>query len=415
MHTECPQLVTGHDLWTDRLGVAALTRLAFDKGDLDSLWTRLAQGLSDNAAGAGIAMDLSVIAQLKGNRPLGLEIQHEAFKYQRLFRSPCATAKPRLRVLALAAETDIGGNTPLEFLLSDADVELIWLYVIPGHPIPAHIPDHDIAIVTVCADETTKDLLVELDQMTAQWARPVINLPSKIGELDRDRLFGHLADISGLEIPVTAKVSRHWLEELSARRHDLCDVLPDARFPIIARPVGSHAGLGLAKLETVADLRAYLRARPEGVFFVSRFVDYSGDDDLFRKYRIVIVDGKPYACHMAISEEWKIWYLNGDMILNAANREQEMHFMTAFDQEFSLRHRKALDDMIQRIGLDYYTIDCAETKDGKLLIFEADNTAIVHDMDPVHIFPYKGPQMRKIFDAFVAMLYRRASVRMRAA
>jgi hypothetical protein len=43
-----------------------------------------------------------------------------------------------------------------------------------------------------------------------------------------------------------------------------------------------------------------------------------------------------------------------------------------------------------------------------LLIFEADNTAVVHDMDPPDIFPYKLPQMRKVFDAFAAMLDHRA-------
>ena len=32
---------------------------------------------------------------------------------------------------------------------------------------------------------------------------------------------------------------------------------------------------------------------------------------------------------------------------------------------------------------------------GSLLIFEADNTAIVHNMDPPDIFPYKAPQMRQ--------------------
>jgi hypothetical protein len=41
------------------------------------------------------------------------------------------------------------------------------------------------------------------------------------------------------------------------------------------------------------------------------------------------------------------------------------------------------------------------------LIFEADNTAVVHNMDSPEVFPYKPPQMRKIFDAFVAMLERR--------
>ena len=40
----------------------------------------------------------------------------------------------KLRVLALAAQMDIGGNTPIEFLLEGSDVELITLYVVPGLP-----------------------------------------------------------------------------------------------------------------------------------------------------------------------------------------------------------------------------------------------------------------------------------------
>ena len=82
--------------------------------------------------------------------------------------------------------------------------------------------------------------------------------------------------------------------------------------------------------------------------------------------------------------------------------------MQTFDIGFARRHATALAGIAERIGLDYFTVDCAETEDGSLLIFEADNTAIVHDMDPPDIFPYKSPQMRKVFDAFAAMLDRRA-------
>ena len=82
--------------------------------------------------------------------------------------------------------------------------------------------------------------------------------------------------------------------------------------------------------------------------------------------------------------------------------------MQMFDQGFAKRHRAALTGLAGRIGLDYFTVDCAETSDGSLLIFEADNTAIVHDMDSPEIFPYKVPQMRKVFDAFAAMLFRRS-------
>ena len=89
---------------------------------------------------------------------------------------------------------------------------------------------------------------------------------------------------------------------------------------------------------------------------------------------------------------------------------EEAMFMEMFEQEFSSRHAVALTQMAARLGLDYVAIDCAETQDGALLVFEADNTAIVHDMDPPSVYPYKSQQMQKIFRAVQAMLYRRAGV-----
>jgi hypothetical protein len=65
----------------------------------------------------------------------------------------------------------------------------------------------------------------------------------------------------------------------------------------------------------------------------------------------------------------------------------------------------------ERLGFDYYSIDCAETPDGDLLLFEADAAAIVHLMDPPGLFPYKQPQMHKVFAAFEALLRRRGGAR----
>jgi hypothetical protein len=90
------------------------------------------------------------------------------------------------------------------------------------------------------------------------------------------------------------------------------------------------------------------------------------------------------------------------------SKRREEDFMRMFDNGFAIRHQRALTAMIDRIGLDYFTIDCAENKRGELLIFEADNTAVVHNMDLPEVFPYKPPQMRAIFEAFAAMLSRRA-------
>ena len=82
--------------------------------------------------------------------------------------------------------------------------------------------------------------------------------------------------------------------------------------------------------------------------------------------------------------------------------------MRTFDLGFARRHATSLLGIAERVGLDYFIVDCAETRDGSLLVFEADNTAIVHDMDPPDVFPYKLPQMRRIFEAFAAMLERRS-------
>jgi hypothetical protein len=188
----------------------------------------------------------------------------------------------------------------------------------------------------------------------------------------------------------------------------LADIAAELKFPVIARPRGSHAGVGLAKLDDAAALERYLAERTEQEFFVSRFVDYANEDGLFRKYRVVFVDGRAYACHMAVADRWDIWYLNAGMSNSAAKRLEEETFMRTFDIGFGRRHATALAGVVDRVGLDYFMIDCAENKFGELLIFEADNTAVVHNMDSPEFFPYKPPQMRVIFEAFAAMLHRRA-------
>ena len=139
-------------------------------------------------------------------------------------------------------------------------------------------------------------------------------------------------------------------------------------------------------------------------FYVARFIDYRAADGLFRKYRIVIIDGQPYACHMALSTKWMVHYLNAGMADSADKRAEEARWMERFDQEFAPRHHQALRGIAERVGLDYLVIDCAETAGGELLLFEVDSGAVVHAMDPVEVFPYKPSQMHRIFTAFRALL-----------
>ena len=392
----------------DRIGFAKLTSMAFAGVDLRPLQDQLMSKVADGTADVGEALDLSLIAQLLGDKPTGMAIQAEVLGFHQLFRSPCSAAKPKLRVLALAAAMDMGGNTPIEFLLEHSGIELLTLYVVAGVELPLPLPDHDVAIVIASDSEECREALRKIERAAPRWPRPLLNPPQLVGNLDRDKLHRLLDGIEGLDMPATTSVTRAQLSELARADTAVAGIAADLPFPVIMRPRGSHAGAGLARIEDRAMLGRYLAQRPEQEFFVSRFVDYAGDDGLFRKYRIVVVDGRPYACHMAIADRWDIWYLNAGMAFSESKRLEEANFMRTFDRGFAVRHDSALAAMAERIGLDYFTVDCAENKRGELLIFEADNTAVVHNMDSPELFPYKPPQMRAIFEAFAAMLYRRA-------
>ena len=392
----------------DRIGFAKLTTMAFRGNDLRPLRDELMSKVAGGSAGAGEGLDLSLITQLLGDKQTGIAIQAEVLAFHQLFRSPCSAEEPKLRVLALAAAIDMGGNTPIEFLLEESGIELLTLYVIAGIELPVPLPDHDIAIVIASDSEECRDALRIIDSAAARWPRPMLNPPRLVGNLDRDKLYRRLRGIEGLDIPETVCVTRAQLSDVAQSNLLFADIAAELQLPIIARPRGSHAGVGLAKLDERAAIDRYLAERVEHEFFVSRFVDYADDDGLFRKYRIAVVDGRPYACHMAIADRWDIWYLNADMAFSESKRREEENFMRTFDSAFAVRHQSALAAMIDRIGLDYFTIDCAENKHGDLLIFEADNTAVVHNMDALDLFPYKPPQMRAIFEAFASMLYRRA-------
>ena len=392
----------------DRIGFARLTTMAFGGTDLRPLRDQLMSKVAAGTAGAGEGLDLSLIAQLMGDKPTGLAIQAEVLAFHQLFRSPCSVEKPKLRVLALAAAMDMGGNTPIEFLLENSGIELLTLYVVAGVELPVPLPDHDVAIVIASDSDECREALRKIDRAASRWPRPLLNPPHLVGNLDRDKLHHLLSGVEGLDIPVTASATRAQLQELARPDARPADLAAEFEFPIIVRPLGSHAGVGLARIDDRAAIGRYLAGRPEPEFFVSRFVDYAGDDGLFRKFRIVVVDGRPYACHMAIADRWDIWYLNAGMAFSESKRREEETFMRTFDRAFAVRHQRALAAMIERIGLDYFTVDCAENRRGELLIFEADNTAVVHNMDSPELFPYKAPQMRLVFEAFAAMLYRRA-------
>ena len=387
--------------------MATIVRMSTQGADLANLWNELSDD-GDDRTMPGRGMDLSVLAQLKGDKQLGIEIQQDMLELQQTYCSRQTSPRQGLRVLALAAASDIGANTPIDFLLEGSDVQLAVCYILPGKPFPDILPDHDVAIVIAPTTNDGQSALAAIEAISGKWPRALVNHPSGIRKLERDALYKTLRDVPGLVIPQTTRIARAELQRMTLQPPPAPAPRGPYSFPIIVRPVGSHAGVGLERIDNTDEIAGYLQRRPDAEFFWSPFIDYASKDGLFRKYRIVIIGGRPFAVHLGISDEWKVWYASADMAVSVDNRVEEAVFMQFFDEEFGLRHGSALTAVAQRVDLDYVAIDCAETRDGKLLIFEADNCAIVHNIDPVNVFPYKNAQMHKIFDAFIELLERRA-------
>lgn len=392
-------------------GFAGLWRLEAGGLEIARLGPLLDARVAADGTDADALMDTATLLFLTlnpQNRDAAFAYQRRALALRRTYRRPASTGEAALRLLVVAAPGDMTANTPVDCLLEEAPVDLTWLYVDPSGAPPAELPPHDVLFVAIGESAESRDLLARLSAWAAGLARPVLNRPERILQMSRDRVAALLAGAAGIDMPATVAAGRAALEAIASGRRRLDEALPEGAFPIIARPVGSQGGKDLEKIGDAAALARYLRAAAGDDFYVARFVDYRSGDGMYRKYRVVFVDGAPFACHMAISSHWMIHYVNADMDASEAKRAEEARFLAEFGASFGARHAAALARIHERIGLEYFGIDCTEAPDGRLLVFEADAALLVHDLDPPDLYPYKPPAMRRIFDAFVAMLRRAA-------
>ncbi len=390
-----------------RIGLAALAELAFGGGDVKSFYNDLISLIKKDPTNAGVMMDLSIAAQLEGHQELGLAWQDYALDISRVF-APIRATSAKKTVLIYAAPIHMGGNTPVDLLLGSDAFDVVTYY--PSFDMsPAEYPElppHDVAFCAAPADhEQAEKFFENVRRIAAAQRVKVLNLPQHLVKPERHTVPELLGNVRGLRTPKTLEIDRATLQQMLAREIESEALAETAAYPFVVRPVGSHAGAGLAKVATRAEFSAYLETRPEDAFFVSEFLDYaSPQDGRFRKARIVCINGRAFPCHYAIADRWDIWYANAKMEDCADKRREEEAFMDNFAVEFGKRHQAAFDAITAVIGLDYYGFDCAEDAEGNLVLFEIDNALIVHDLDSPEIYPYKHGHMQNVFDAFEALL-----------
>ncbi len=278
------------------LGLATLLRLNMAGADLSPLGQALIARASEDPTDACSLLDAGIICQFHGQPVLAQHLQNEALNMQQHYCLP-AQRPCRLRLLALVVPGDLMANVPLECLLEDADVELNLYYTLGTTIAYQDLPAHDVLFVAIGGSTANTPTLETWAKHLENWPKPVLNRPAMIAHLARDTAGDLLQDIPGLLMPKTQRIAHQTLLH-SAQNNQLPNGLS---YPLIVRPIDSHAGHDVNKIDNAAELISALAEITEDSLFVAPLIVFHNPYGLFRKDRIVLINDAAFACHMGIS------------------------------------------------------------------------------------------------------------------
>ena len=350
---------------------------------------------------AEVHMRIHTMAQIVGDRALALEHQRLALELTRLFtENGPDTLRPHLLILKAAG--DWQANLPTDFIIRREDWGAVYHYFVAPDQVPPleELPLCDLIFNAVAEPDLTRPELATAGAIITGLAQPALNQPEQVARTGRADIAALLADLPHCWVPASLRLPG---DNAAAT---LAAALGDDRLalPLLIRPVGTHAGQGVQLVETEAALPGALAALAGGDLYATRYVDYRNADGLFRKYRVILVDGRPYPFHMAISKNWLVHYYNAVLDNPAMMDREEERFLAEFETVFPATLREALAEMARRLKLDFFGVDCSIAPDGRLLLFEVDVGVIVHVMDDPVRHAYKHRHVPRIFEAVKAMI-----------
>ena len=240
----------------------------------------------------------------------------------------------------------------------------------PGRAIE-FLPPCDL-IVNVISDVDAKPRCHEIAKAIAEAASvPIINHPDLVEQSQRHLNYRNLRDIDGAILPKTIRIDG------KPQTKDDAAKLLDAesfRFPLLVRRVGTHAGASLEKTDDLDQLWTYFTDKSDGSFFIIEFVDFSIDGGEFVKMRMHVVDGELYPNQLYIYEDWNIqgWpHVKKRMLENDWMIEHAERFLGDPEDYLGPAAYSGLKAVCDRFSLDFFGVDFGRSKDGRVVVFEA--------------------------------------------
>jgi tetratricopeptide (TPR) repeat protein len=308
-----------------------------------------------------------------------------------------------IRVLELIATC--GGNVRLESFLSNRVFQRFLVaaeYFDPAMP----LPEHDLIVNAVGDADLAAPALAGAARLIQKSKAPVINRPETILATGRAEIARRLSAIPGVQTARTASISRQLLE--SPRAADALASL-GFQFPLLLRSPGFHGGDHFLKIHSEPELPAAIAALPGQQLLAIEYMNAFLADGKARKYRAMMIDGQLYPLHCAVSHHWKIHYFSAEMKDSAEHRAEDAAFLADMDAVLGPHAMAALEAIQSALGLDYGGIDFGISRDGELLLFEANATMVILPPGADARWDYRRPAVERVCQAVHAMLLRKAS------
>ncbi len=318
-----------------------------------------------------------------------------AYSGRNLFVEPA----PRSRLTVLMPSTAESGNVPLDHLMPrDRFSRLRWVVEYADADQAQALPPYDLVFNAIGDPDLAGPTEAPMRRFLQVCRRPVLNAPDAVMRTRRDAAPALLGEIDGVLAPAIARISAADVERLG-----LAGAVEQAGLepPILIRPLGSHGGKDLRLARTEAELEAL---EVSGDHYATVFHDYRSPDGYFRKYRIVFIDRRPYPYHLAISRDWLVHHQSARMGADAARRAEEQRFLDDPHAVLGAAAMTAIGEIGRKLDLDYAGIDFGVLADGRVLVFEANATMLVHPEAHDGVFAGKNRAVAAIVEAFEAML-----------
>ena len=321
--------------------------------------------------------------------------QHRDLAYRRQSFFIDSAPHPVRTVLVLWAAGK--GNIPIEFLLPvKTFTRIVWMMEYATEEQARKLPPYDLVFNAIGDPDVTGPTSKQVEWFLQTCDKPVFNLPAAVERTARDRIPALFKSIANAVVPVTVKLDPKNI-------HEQLLTLPEVQFPAIVRPSGSHGGDHLVKLESAQDLSALVTFNA-AAYYATNYLDYRSDDGYYRKYRMLFIDRQPYPYHLAINDYWLVHYETADMLNAPWKLAEEARFLEAPATAIGAKAMATVEAIARALDLDYCGLDFSVLKNGRVLVFEANATMLVHPEDESSVLAFKNPLVKPLFEAFNAMI-----------